>query len=197
MAISPPRLSIQLRKVLLPSPNQKQRPSHHGPTHTWDTSGQLWLDLSVQDLLETTSLVLILVPRIPVLQSWKERSARILRFRKNFKAIENAEEAQPTPSVVAFNQKAETLVATPGLLMLTHGLKPVANVILLPKLELHLSKMKETVEAYLGKAVSKAFNIVPAYFTDALRQGTKDAGRIAGLDVQRIINGSLQHFLMV
>ncbi|KAK9670143.1 hypothetical protein RND81_13G180600 [Saponaria officinalis] len=51
-----------------------------------------------------------------------------------------------------------------------------------------LTKMKETAEAYLGKNVSKAVVTVPAYFNDAQRQATKDAGRIAGLDVQRIIN---------
>ncbi|KAF3676852.1 Heat shock 70 kDa protein, mitochondrial [Capsicum annuum] len=51
-----------------------------------------------------------------------------------------------------------------------------------------LTKMKETAEAYLGKSISKAVITVPAYFNDAQRQATKDAGRIAGLDVQRIIN---------
>ncbi|CAN0902276.1 Heat shock 70 kDa protein, mitochondrial [Linum grandiflorum] len=51
-----------------------------------------------------------------------------------------------------------------------------------------LTKMKETAEAYLQKTVSKAVITVPAYFNDAQRQATKDAGRIAGLDVQRIIN---------
>ncbi|XP_021865550.1 heat shock 70 kDa protein, mitochondrial [Spinacia oleracea] len=51
-----------------------------------------------------------------------------------------------------------------------------------------LTKMKETAEAYLGKNISKAVITVPAYFNDAQRQATKDAGRIAGLDVQRIIN---------
>ncbi|XP_021747614.1 heat shock 70 kDa protein, mitochondrial-like isoform X2 [Chenopodium quinoa] len=51
-----------------------------------------------------------------------------------------------------------------------------------------LTKMKETAESYLGKNISKAVITVPAYFNDAQRQATKDAGRIAGLDVQRIIN---------
>ncbi|RRT67128.1 hypothetical protein B296_00004266, partial [Ensete ventricosum] len=51
-----------------------------------------------------------------------------------------------------------------------------------------LTKMKETAESYLGKSVSKAVITVPAYFNDAQRQATKDAGKIAGLDVQRIIN---------
>ena len=51
-----------------------------------------------------------------------------------------------------------------------------------------LGKMKETAEAYLGEAVSQAVITVPAYFNDAQRQATKDAGRIAGLEVLRIIN---------
>lgn len=51
-----------------------------------------------------------------------------------------------------------------------------------------LIKMKETAEAYLGRTVSEAVVTVPAYFNDAQRQATKDAGRIAGLDVKRIIN---------
>ena len=51
-----------------------------------------------------------------------------------------------------------------------------------------LQKMKETAESYLGSKVDKAVITVPAYFDDAQRQATKDAGRIAGLDVQRIIN---------
>lgn len=51
-----------------------------------------------------------------------------------------------------------------------------------------LQKMKETAEAFLGEKVTKAVITVPAYFNDAQRQATKDAGRIAGLDVERIIN---------
>ncbi|MCU0881782.1 MAG: molecular chaperone DnaK [Hyphomonadaceae bacterium] len=51
-----------------------------------------------------------------------------------------------------------------------------------------LTKMKETAEAYLGETVSKAVITVPAYFNDAQRQATKDAGKIAGLEVLRIIN---------
>src|SRR3982075_1252346 len=51
-----------------------------------------------------------------------------------------------------------------------------------------LQKMKETAEAYLGQKVEQAVITVPAYFNDAQRQATKDAGRIAGLDVLRIIN---------
>src|ERR1700709_1266327 len=51
-----------------------------------------------------------------------------------------------------------------------------------------LRKMKKTAEDYLGEVVSEAVITVPAYFNDAQRQATKDAGRIAGLDVKRIIN---------
>jgi len=51
-----------------------------------------------------------------------------------------------------------------------------------------LTKMKETAEAFLGQKVEQAVITVPAYFNDAQRQATKDAGRIAGLDVLRIIN---------
>ena len=51
-----------------------------------------------------------------------------------------------------------------------------------------LQKMKETAEKYLGQAVTKAVITVPAYFNDAQRQATKDAGKIAGLEVLRIIN---------
>src|SRR5258705_267963 len=51
-----------------------------------------------------------------------------------------------------------------------------------------LTKMKETAEAYLGEKVTEAVITVPAYFNDTQRQATKDAGRIAGLDVKRIIN---------
>lgn len=48
--------------------------------------------------------------------------------------------------------------------------------------------MKETAETYLGNNVNRAVITVPAYFNDSQRQATKDAGRIAGLNVQRIIN---------
>src|SRR6202012_1290974 len=51
-----------------------------------------------------------------------------------------------------------------------------------------LQKMKDTAERYLGETVSEAVITVPAYFNDAQRQATKDAGRIAGLEVLRIIN---------
>ena len=51
-----------------------------------------------------------------------------------------------------------------------------------------LGKMKETAEAYLGEKVTEAVITVPAYFNDAQRQATKEAGAIAGLEVKRIIN---------
>ena len=51
-----------------------------------------------------------------------------------------------------------------------------------------LQKMKETAEKYLGSEVKKAVITVPAYFNDSQRQATKDAGKIAGLDVERIVN---------
>ena len=51
-----------------------------------------------------------------------------------------------------------------------------------------LMKMKETAEAFLGKAVTNAVVTVPAYFNDAQRRATKDAGNIAGLNIIRIIN---------
>ena len=51
-----------------------------------------------------------------------------------------------------------------------------------------LGKLKEAAEAYLGEKVTKAVITVPAYFNDSQRQATKDAGKIAGLEVMRIIN---------
>ena len=51
-----------------------------------------------------------------------------------------------------------------------------------------LQKLKSDAEAYLGQTVTEAVITVPAYFTDAQRQATKDAGKIAGLEVKRIIN---------
>merc|ERR1712045_132903 len=51
-----------------------------------------------------------------------------------------------------------------------------------------LTKMKETAEAYLGSSINNAVVTVPAYFNDSQRQATKDAGKIAGLNVLRVIN---------
>ncbi|XP_009769457.1 heat shock 70 kDa protein, mitochondrial-like [Nicotiana sylvestris] len=149
---------------------------------------------------------------------------------KNPKVIENAEGSRTTPSVVAFNQKAELLVGTPAKRQaVTNPTNTVFGTKRLigrrfddPQTQKEmkmvpykivrasngdawvesngqqyspsqvgafvLTKMKETAEAYLGKSINKAVITVPAYFNDAQRQATKDAGRIAGLDVQRIIN---------
>ncbi|KHN46231.1 Heat shock 70 kDa protein, mitochondrial [Glycine soja] len=149
---------------------------------------------------------------------------------KNPKVIENSEGARTTPSVVAFNQKAELLVGTPAkrqavtnptntlfgtkrligrrfddsqtqkeMKMVPYKIVKASNGDAWVEANgqqyspsqvgaFVLTKMKETAESYLGKSVSKAVITVPAYFNDAQRQATKDAGRIAGLDVQRIIN---------
>ncbi|KAI8025678.1 hypothetical protein LOK49_LG02G03167 [Camellia lanceoleosa] len=132
---------------------------------------------------------------------------------KNPKVIENAEGSRTTPSVVAFNQKAELLVGTPAK---RQAVTNPTNTLFEMKMVPHkivrapngdawveangqqysssqigafvLTKMKEIAEAYLGKTVTKAVVTVPAYFNDAQRQATKDTRRIAGLDVQRIIN---------
>ena len=60
-----------------------------------------------------------------------------------------------------------------------------------------LQNLKASAEAYLGETVTKAVITVPAYFNDAERQATKDAGRIAGLEVERIINEPTAHLLTV
>ncbi|CAI9777959.1 unnamed protein product [Fraxinus pennsylvanica] len=91
---------------------------------------------------------------------------------KNPKVIENAEGARTTPSVVAFSQKGELLVGTPA------KRQAVTN----PTNTLFGTKR------LIGKSVNKAMVTVPAYFNDAQRQATKDAWRIAGHDVQRIIH---------
>jgi molecular chaperone DnaK len=71
----------------------------------------------------------------------------------------------------------------------TPGLKPVERTTLLPRLVPYvLTKMKETAEGYLGGTIKEAVVTVPAYFNDSQRQATKDAGKIANLEVKRIIN---------
>ncbi|CAA6667536.1 unnamed protein product [Spirodela intermedia] len=137
---------------------------------------------------------------------------------QNAKVIENSEGSRTTPSVVAFNQKGELLVGTPAkrqarligrrfedpqtqkeMKMVPYKIVKAPNGDAWVETNgqqyspsqigaFVLTKMKETAEAYLGKSVSKAVVTVPAYFNDAQRQATKDAGRISGLDVQRIIN---------
>ena len=120
--------------------------------------------------------------------------------------IPNAEGGRTTPSVVAFSKTGERLVGQVAKRQaITNPEKTVSSI----KREMGsnykvnidgkdytpqeisamiLTKLKTDAEAYLGEKVSQAVITVPAYFTDAQRQATKDAGRIAGLDVKRIIN---------
>ncbi|MCO5568658.1 hypothetical protein L7F22_022357 [Adiantum nelumboides] len=122
---------------------------------------------------------------------------------KSPRVIENSEGSRTTPSVVAFTPKGERLVGTPAV---QKEMKMVSYKIVrgtngdawvqaggrqYSPSEIGafvLVKMRETAEAHLGKSVSKAVITVPAYFNDAQRQATKDAGRVAGLEVARIIN---------
>ena len=120
--------------------------------------------------------------------------------------IPNAEGARTTPSVVAFTKDGERLV---GQVAKRQAVTNPDRTVISIKREMGtahkvdidgkaytpqdisamvLAKMKETAEAYLGETVTQAVITVPAYFNDSQRQATKDAGRIAGLDVQRIIN---------
>ncbi len=94
-----------------------------------------------------------------------------------------------------FKDKQVQEMAKPPLLILLkaitamHGSKLMAkNMHLLKSLPWFLQKMKETAESFLGEKVTKAVITVPAYFNDSQRQATKDAGKIAGLEVERIIN---------
>ncbi|MEL4859988.1 molecular chaperone DnaK [Pseudoflavonifractor phocaeensis] len=120
--------------------------------------------------------------------------------------IPNAEGNRTTPSVVAFSKEGERMVGQVAKRQaVTNPDRTVASI----KREMGsdykvtvdgksytpqeisamvLQKLKSDAEAYLGESVSEAVITVPAYFTDAQRQATKDAGRIAGLDVKRIIN---------
>ena len=120
--------------------------------------------------------------------------------------IPNAEGQRTTPSVVAFTKVGERLVGEPAKRQaVTNAPRPVSSVKRLMGSEtrvpidgkcytpqelsaLILQKLKADAEAYLGEPVTEAVITVPAYFNDAQRQATKDAGRIAGLDVRRIIN---------
>ncbi len=120
--------------------------------------------------------------------------------------IANAEGARTTPSVVAFTKNGERLVGeTAKRQAITNPDRTIASI------KRHmgenytvevdgkkytpqdisamiLSKLKADAEAYLGEKVTEAVITVPAYFSDAQKQATKDAGKIAGLDVKRIIN---------
>ncbi len=120
--------------------------------------------------------------------------------------IANAEGARTTPSVVAFTKTGERLVGEPAKRQaVTNAEKTISSI----KRDMGtdhgrtiddkkyspqqisamiLQKLKADAESYLGEKVSEAVITVPAYFNDAQRQATKDAGKIAGLEVKRIIN---------
>ena len=120
--------------------------------------------------------------------------------------IANTEGARTTPSVVAFTKTGERLVGEPAKRQaVTNADKTISSI----KREMGtdykvaiddkkyspqeisamiLQKLKADEEGYLGEKVTEAVITVPAYFNDAQRQATKDAGKIAGLDVKRIIN---------
>ena len=120
--------------------------------------------------------------------------------------IANAEGARTTPSVVAFSKSGERMVGQVAKRQaITNPERTISSI----KREMGtshtvaidgknytpqeisaiiLQKLKADAEAYLGTTVSEAVITVPAYFTDAQRQATKDAGKIAGLEVKRIIN---------
>ena len=120
--------------------------------------------------------------------------------------IANAEGARTTPSVVAFTKTGERMVGQVAKRQaITNPDRTISSI----KREMGtaykvtidnksytpqeisamiLQKLKADAESYLGQPVTEAVITVPAYFTDAQRQATKDAGRIAGLDVKRIIN---------
>ncbi len=120
--------------------------------------------------------------------------------------IPNAEGQRTTPSVVAFAKTGERLVGEPAKRQaVTNAAGTVASVKRLMGTDTQISlngknyapqqisafilqKLKADAEAYLGEPVTEAVITVPAYFGDAQRQATKDAGRIAGLTVRRIIN---------
>lgn len=124
----------------------------------------------------------------------------------NITIIANAEGSRLTPSVVAFTKEGERLV---GQLAKRQAIVNPDRTILSIKRKMGtdhqvaidgkaytpqeisamvLQKLKKDAEDYLGETVTKAIVTVPAYFTDAQRQATKDAGKIAGLEVLRIIN---------
>ena len=120
--------------------------------------------------------------------------------------IANAEGARTTPSVVAFGKTGERMVGQVAKRQaITNPDKTVASIKRQMGTEYRvkiddkaftpqeisamiLQKLKSDAESYLGQTVTEAVITVPAYFTDAQRQATKDAGRIAGLEVKRIIN---------
>ena len=120
--------------------------------------------------------------------------------------ITNAEGMRTTPSVVAFTKDGDRIVGEPAKRQaVTNADKTIISIKTHMGTDykvdidgkgytpqeisaITLQKLKADAEAYLGQSVTEAVITVPAYFTDAQRQATKDAGRIAGLDVKRIIN---------
>ncbi|HIT13811.1 MAG TPA: molecular chaperone DnaK [Candidatus Scatomonas merdigallinarum] len=120
--------------------------------------------------------------------------------------ISNAEGSRTTPSVVAFTKNGERLVGEPAKRQaVTNAARTISSIKRHMgtdyKVDIDgkkyspqeisamiLQKMKTDAENYLGEKVTEAVITVPAYFNDAQRQATKDAGKIAGLDVKRIIN---------
>ena len=120
--------------------------------------------------------------------------------------IPNSEGVRTTPSIVAFTKNGERLVGEPAKRQaVTNADRTISSIkrhmgtdykvtidgkSYTPQeiSAMILQKLKADAEAYLGETVSEAVITVPAYFNDAQRQATKDAGKIAGLDVKRIIN---------
>ena len=120
--------------------------------------------------------------------------------------IPNSEGARTTPSVVAFNKQGERIVGqTAKNQAVTNAERTIISIkrhmgsdyrVTIDGKQyspqevsaMSLQKLKADAEAYIGSPVTDAVITVPAYFTDAQRQATKDAGKIAGLNVQRIIN---------
>ena len=120
--------------------------------------------------------------------------------------IANQEGARTTPSIVAFTKTGERLVGEPAKRQaVTNADKTIASIkrhmgtdykVTIDDKKyspqeisaMTLQKLKSDAESYLGENVTEAVITVPAYFNDAQRQATKDAGKIAGLDVKRIIN---------
>jgi chaperone protein dnaK len=120
--------------------------------------------------------------------------------------IPNSEGSRTTPSIVAFTKTGERLVGEPAKRQaVTNSDRTISSIkrhmgtdykvtiddkAYTPQeiSAMILQKLKADAESYLGEKVSEAVITVPAYFNDAQRQATKDAGKIAGLDVKRIIN---------
>ena len=104
--------------------------------------------------------------------------------------IANAEGGRTTPSVVAFSKTGDRTISSIKREMGTAHTVEIDGKKYTPQeiSAIILQKLKADAEAYLGQTVSEAVITVPAYFTDAQRQATKDAGKIAGLEVKRIIN---------